>query len=353
MEFEFIDRDGIPRSGNGDAEFAALVNQGVISSGTLVRYKGTNGWTPARELLRFILRNQTNSASSVRHDVAPETPPPPVFPLHSSPVQSKSTEQATSVTSDQIPVQTVREVVQDAGLYLVVTAAMAERGQKAFSAFLASCILYAAGQLLPALASLVYISQLRNLVQTYGFGRVPIEQVNAIGIPSGLWLGSILAVIASSICFCVMLYQPNRALYEVGVANQKWTAGWTVASLFIPILNLYRPWAGLSEADTSIRYLAKTPRDRMPINPKRSLSWRTVIYATSLLVLFASTRILQGISNTFERTTLPTTLAEFDNYTSTVNSLSVTFAGFTLAILIANALYWLPMIARMNSIGGR
>jgi hypothetical protein len=230
---------------------------------------------------------------------------------------------------------------------------MADRGQKAYRAFLTSCALYAVGQVLPALASLIYISQLRHLVQIYGFGRVPVEEINSIEIPAGLFPVSILAIIASAIFFCVMLYQPNRALREVGVTNQKWTAEWTVASLFIPILNLYRPWAGLGEADTSIKSLAETPRDKMPINPERSFSWRTAIYAAVLLVLFAFTRILQGISNTLERTTFPTTLMEFSNYTSSVNSISIAFSCLSLFILLANALYWVPLISRMRRIGGQ
>ena len=72
--------------------------------------------------------------------------------------------------------------------------------------------------------------------------------------------GGIVAWLACFTAFFAAMYQARRLATAVGVRDYSHSFLWTVITLFIPFLNLYRPWVGLDEIRRSVIGTAQTER---------------------------------------------------------------------------------------------
>ncbi len=93
------------------------------------------------------------------------------------------------------------------------------------------------------------LEQVRALANQYGYGKVPSEL-----IPSGvetsdamLWIASIAWYVILLSCTMYCFYQLFRLLRTHFQKEMRYGFGWTVASIFIPVVFLFRPWLGLAE----------------------------------------------------------------------------------------------------------
>lgn len=92
-----------------------------------------------------------------------------------------------------------------------------------------------------------------ELLNTYGFGHVPRDQM-----PNGKLIDILTKVfgvagIAVALAgFFVAMGRARRMASEAGISGYEHGFGWTVGSIFVPILNFFRPWVGLAEIRKSI-----------------------------------------------------------------------------------------------------
>jgi hypothetical protein len=137
-----------------------------------------------------------------------------------------------------------------------------------------------------------------SLGQSYGWGAIPPEmfpiepaqfesRFNTISnIQIAAWLVALITML------CVLGFARNTLRALVGPQGLQYGFFWTVATLFIPIVGLYRPWVGFGE----IKRTAANICFKGVVSPTSSqggFSWVTVLLAITLL---AGGGVLQGIA---------------------------------------------------------
>jgi hypothetical protein len=96
----------------------------------------------------------------------------------------------------------------------------------------------------------IYIhGQLKSLLEQYGFAKIPPAELPIGAAFSDTVVFALFVVWVLSLIIC--LFYSYHQLYLILQSNFKkqmyYSYRITVASILIPIFNLYRPWAGLSE----------------------------------------------------------------------------------------------------------
>jgi len=100
------------------------------------------------------------------------------------------------------------------------------------------------GDVLPLAA----IRDFQQVVARYGMGNVPPEELPDVELFQSLGaLFTLLGYVLILPAFFVAMVRARRVAKAVGVEGFDCSLGWTVATFFIPIVNLYRPWIGLAE----------------------------------------------------------------------------------------------------------
>lgn len=69
---------------------------------------------------------------------------------------------------------------------------------------------------------------------------------------------ALASLIASSVVFLTALFRAKRSAKDHGISGYGWSNAYTVLTLFVPVLNFYRPWVGFGEIYESIRVAAYT-----------------------------------------------------------------------------------------------
>jgi hypothetical protein len=69
-----------------------------------------------------------------------------------------------------------------------------------------------------------------------------------------------LLVLAAVAAFFVAMSGPRKAMTGLGRRDWKYSYGWTVATMIVPLWNFYRPWVGLGEIDRALNNAARTGR---------------------------------------------------------------------------------------------
>ena len=100
---------------------------------------------------------------------------------------------------------------------------------------------------------LLMLHRFQELLDTFGFGHVPRDQIpdgkliDALTRISGI--GGVVIFLAA---FFVAMGRARRIAVEAGITGYENSFAWTVGSLFVPFANLYSPWVGLAEIRKSI-----------------------------------------------------------------------------------------------------
>ncbi len=98
------------------------------------------------------------------------------------------------------------------------------------------------------LVQIHYIGVLQALVAEYGWGRIPRAEVaDGVAIDMTTRVLSLVGYTMAIAAFFTGMARVRRVAREVLAARFEYGFGWTVGSLFIPIICLFRPWVGLAE----------------------------------------------------------------------------------------------------------
>lgn len=177
------------------------------------------------------------------------------------------------------------------------------------------------------LVDLATMARLRAVVATYGWGRVPTEALEGIVPPSAVPLILALGAIAASVTTgfaCWYAYQLSDSLR---LRRPEYSAGWTIAALYLPLIVLWRPWQGLSALRESLSLHAGRP---LPGVAPFGVLWVAAgwLGTNSLKQVFKSS---------------PTTAAAFDSYITTSQALDVVMALAAICLAAATARFFLGL----------
>ena len=93
-----------------------------------------------------------------------------------------------------------------------------------------------------------YVRLLQALVSEYGWGKVPRELLaDGVLIDMATRVLNLAGYAMAISAFFTGMARARRIAGEVLGAGFEYGFGWTVGSLFIPIVCLFRPWVGLAE----------------------------------------------------------------------------------------------------------
>jgi hypothetical protein len=102
-------------------------------------------------------------------------------------------------------------------------------------------------------AVLWFIRSLRNAVDRYGWGNVPQEESPPFDV-FDRWgtLIDLPAIALYGVGFLLAMLNARRLAEAIGIHSWEYRWGWTVATIFIPIACLFRPWLGFAEIRRAI-----------------------------------------------------------------------------------------------------
>jgi hypothetical protein len=177
-----------------------------------------------------------------------------------------------------------------------------------------------------------FFHDLRGAVERYGWGNVPPEEIPPFdffdkwGVP--IDLGAIALYGAG---FLLAMLNARRLAEAIGVRSWNYGWGWTVGTLFIPIVCLFRPWLGFAEIRRAIFASAAAGRATKDDDE----------FSTFTLILGLAIVVGAGIVNTMgtaaNRLATPTSLASFYGYVDQASHMLLTMAAAqaaTLAIML-------------------
>ncbi len=238
LTFRLINDRGEERTIETISELSEMIEEGTISPSTLFWDEMRKRWVPASEIEEYRRIQQIIEDAKVRgHGIILRTS----TPIVSSEPQRES-QQPVEKQQSRLPVegqQPVSEGTHPNPRYLIHKAQIATR-------LLPIGLLV----LLSAIGWHVYmLEQVRVLLNQYGYGHVPAGLM-----PSGLeasdsifWIVSIAWYMAIIWCTMYCFRQIFRILKTHFKKTMRYSFGWTVGSIFIPVMCLIRPWLGLAE----------------------------------------------------------------------------------------------------------
>ena len=109
------------------------------------------------------------------------------------------------------------------------------------------------------LVDLATMARLRAVVATHGWGRVPAEALEGIVPPSAVPLFLALGGIAAAVTTGFVCWYAYKLSDSLGLRRPEYSAGWTIAALYLPLIVLWRPWQGLSALRESLSLHAGRP----------------------------------------------------------------------------------------------
>lgn len=170
----------------------------------------------------------------------------------------------------------------------VGTAQAARRALRGFNAGLAIFGAGAAAVAATDAGVLWMFKRLRDLVDRYGWGYVPAEEVPPFGFLEDWGMAiDIAALLLYGLGFLVAMWHARGIAEAIGISDWTYRWGWTVASIFIPFVCLVRPWLGFAEIRRAI--LASAAGGRPTIG--REFSAFTLLLGTSFFVCSGAVRM--------------------------------------------------------------
>jgi len=128
-----------------------------------------------------------------------------------------------------------------------------------------------------------------KLLETYRYGHVPAELLpqGAEAIDDIYGLTSVGGTFGLIVSLFVSMYYARAAQKYIGAAGYAYSFFWTVATLFVPIANLFRPWLGLAEI-RRVAYMGAATGDA-------ASAWAPGAPASFATICLASWFILGGL----------------------------------------------------------
>lgn len=131
---------------------------------------------------------------------------------------------------------------------------------------IAMCVFGAAALLKLAFLAMVVVGtrQLDAAILHDGLGKVPASELWLLhlGIRYGA-LGDYILPIVAVVAFLCAMGQGRFVAESCAVPAMRHSLGWTIGSVIIPLLNLWRPWIGFSEIRRAVLGVAASGRPAM------------------------------------------------------------------------------------------
>jgi hypothetical protein len=138
--------------------------------------------------------------------------------------------------------------------------------------------------LLGIVLQLWILHRFQELLDVYGYGHVPRDQVPDGKIVDGITqISGLLGVAIFLIAFFVSMGRARRIAVEAGITGYENSFGWIIGSLFIPLINLFAPWLGLAEIRRSIFVSASEGRTGDSWTAFKGISLATLAIALLLI----------------------------------------------------------------------
>lgn len=184
-----------------------------------------------------------------------------------------------------------------------------------------------------------FMRSLRSAVDRYGWGHVPQEEIPPFDFFERWGTPIDLAAIALyGVGFLLAMLNARRLAEAIGIRSWNYGWGWTVATIFVPIACLFRPWLGFAEIRRAIFASAAAGR-----------ATKDDEFSVSTLILGAAFFICGGIDNfmgaAVDQLTTPSSPDSFYGYVDQFNHLVLTMAAVQ-AVMLATMLMYLLTIRR-------
>lgn len=128
------------------------------------------------------------------------------------------------------------------------------------------------------------LHRFQELLDTYGYGHIPRDQVPDGALIDGITrISGLLGVAIFLVAFFLAMARARRIAVEAGVTGYENSFGWIIGSLFIPLINLFAPWAGLAEIRRSIFVSAREGRTGDSWTAAKGISLATLAIALLLI----------------------------------------------------------------------
>lgn len=185
------------------------------------------------------------------------------------------------------------------------------------------------------------VRRLREVVDQYGWGNVPPEEIPPFEILEQWGLAiDFGAVGLYGIGFFLAMLNARRLAEAIGVRGWTYGWGWTVGTIFIPIACLFRPWLGLAEIRRAIVDSAAAGR-----------ATRSEEFSASTLILGASFFVCSGIVRIsgfgIEHLAAPSSAFSFYQFIDREISLLLTIAAAQAVMLGIMLAYLLTIRSKM------
>jgi len=265
LSYSFIDQDGTERKFQNTQDLSGLIDSGTITPATFFWDDQKQRWLKATEFEEYVRAKEIVDGARTRR------------------LQQSSIRPRAAVDFQQPDIRNEKLLDYAAG----------NPHYRIHKATIASKILLVPGALFVSaiLGQAYLLNRLGSLIKQYGLGHVSTAL-----IPAGLELSETAITATRYIWCCGMLACLLYCFYQIYVvlktccgARMKYTFGWTVGSLFIPIVFLYRPWVGLAE----IRRKAIELR----FNVAMKVDLHTVIFATEFFILIIAMMVANSEIN--------------------------------------------------------
>jgi hypothetical protein len=182
---------------------------------------------------------------------------------------------------------------------------------------IALCVFGVAVLLQLALMAMVIVGfrRIEAAILQYGWGNVPASELWLLGVASqyGVLSDYILPLVAVVAFLCAM-GQGRFVAQACAVRDMRHSLGWTIGSLIIPLLNLWRPWIGFSEIRRAVLGVAASGRPVMLEPP----SGATLLLA---IVFVGGNGALRALGREVDRLQQPSDQASYLAFAGTGESL--------------------------------
>jgi hypothetical protein len=315
VTYEFIDMEGRERSAGGLEALVSAIHRGEITRDSLMRLAGAARWTRAAEHEHFraieALLASTGGAVSGGPSAeraqeplpspAQEAAPPSIdlpgagLTTTVEPNRPAAPENDAPEECPGLAAEAVEDKPYDTGLPDIGRSALevTRMRMRWIDFWIGLLLIGAVAPIALYIANLVYFQKLIGLVRAYGWGRVPVSL-----IPNETMLVSLATFfepaghILAGVAFVGAIIVFRWVAEDLWISGFRLSLKWTVITLFVPLLNLIRPWLGFAEIRRAILFSGRHTRVGVAWVEASGTSLFTILLSVTYLLITASRKVM-------------------------------------------------------------
>jgi hypothetical protein len=141
-----------------------------------------------------------------------------------------------------------------------------------------------------------------------------------------------LLALAAVAAFFVAMSGPRKAMMGLGRRDWKYSYGWTVATMIVPLWNFYRPWVGLGEIDRALGNAART--GRIDDSWRRDFSGATLALGLVFMIAGLLVQAIDLIGDTLPLLAAQTGRLDLGLLTDVSIVTAIAFGAITVAVAV-------------------